>query len=237
MQLFYNGDLTAKSARCDFDKTESRHLQKVLRKTEGDTLDVTNGRGLCFRIELDVLEKYKVSGKILNFEQQDKKNYHLHMAVCPTKNKSRFENFLEKATEIGVDEITPIYAENSERKSVKHERCLRVIEAAMKQSLRWTLPKLNAASSFNDFIKKTQADQKFIAHCEKTDRKSLVKEIEPQQSTLITIGPEGDFTPEEIKSALSQNYRPVILGPNRLRTETAAIVSCHTAVLKNDAQE
>jgi|AntDeeMinimDraft_5_1070356.scaffolds.fasta_scaffold00989_14 16S rRNA (uracil1498-N3)-methyltransferase len=234
MQLFYNPNLSSESSTCDFDKTESGHLHKVLRKKEGDKLQVTNGEGKLFQVELTEVSKYKSVGKVLDFQQQKPKDHYLHLAVAPTKNNSRFENFLEKATEIGVDEITPVFCENSERKTIKYDRFLRILEAAMKQSLRWTLPKLNGACDIKPFLENSKADQKFIAHCEKRDRKSLKKLIGPQKETLILIGPEGDFSTEEIDSALNLDFIPVTLGEHRLRTETAAIVSCYTAALVNE---
>ena len=148
------------------------------------------------------------------------------MVVAPTKMNDRFEWFLEKATEIGVDEITPIICDRSERKILKLERIQRVIESAMKQSLQTYLPKLNEPISLSDFLEKPITGLQFIAHCEDNERHELKRRVVADQDVTILIGPEGDFTPTEIKSAISKGYTPVAMGKTRLRTETAAIVAC-----------
>lgn len=146
----------------------------------------------------------------------------------------RYEWFLEKATEIGIDEITPIICDNSERKVIKQERFEKIIQSAMKQSLQCYLPKLNPAVSFKDFIAQNIDGDKFIAHCEETDRKSLKSQVNTKSSTLILIGPEGDFSVKEITMALDAHFIPVTLGKNRLRTETAAVAACHSVALINE---
>jgi 16S rRNA (uracil1498-N3)-methyltransferase len=156
------------------------------------------------------------------------------LAVAPTKMNERYEWFLEKATEIGLQEITPIICEHSERKVIKTDRFQKILESAMKQSLHYYLPKLNEPISFRDFINKENKGQKFIAHCEETDKKSLKNELKTNQDITVLIGPEGDFSVKEIQSALEQNYIPVSLGQTRLRTETAAVVACHSVIFKNE---
>jgi 16S rRNA (uracil1498-N3)-methyltransferase len=146
----------------------------------------------------------------------------------------RYEWFLEKATEIGIDSITPIICEHSERKIIKPERYEKILQSAMKQSLHCYLPKLNAAISFKDFIKQDFKGQSFIAHCEKLGRKSLKQALKPQQNVTILIGPEGDFSVKEIAQALQNDFIPVTLGETRLRTETAAIVACHSVAFINE---
>jgi 16S rRNA (uracil1498-N3)-methyltransferase len=158
----------------------------------------------------------------------------LHLAVAPTKMNERYEWFLEKATEIGIHEITPIICDHSERKVIKADRFEKIIESAMKQSLHYYLPKLNEAMTFKDFILKEQIGQKFIAHCEETDKNSLKQVLLPNANCTVLIGPEGDFSVKEIQLALDSNYIPVSLGSTRLRTETAAIVACHTVVFINE---
>jgi 16S rRNA (uracil1498-N3)-methyltransferase len=159
----------------------------------------------------------------------------LHLAVAPTKSNDRFEWFIEKATEIGITEITPVICAHSERKMVKLERLERVAVAAMKQSLGCWLPTINKAVNFNDFIKMQQtADFKGIAHCTETEKQSLGKLLQSGQDCLLLIGPEGDFSDQEIDQAIDQGYRPVSLGTKRLRTETAAIVACHSVAFIND---
>ena len=234
MQLFYNPDLTVDSKEITFSKEESRHISKVLRKKNGDTLFITNGKGWLFTSEVISADIKKCVVKILSKELKQKHNYKLHLAVAPTKMNDRYEWFLEKATEIGIDSITPIICEHSERKFIKEERFKKILESAMKQSLHCYLPKLKPAIAFKDFINQQFKGQLFIAHCEQTDRKSLKKEINPNQEITILIGPEGDFSVKEIETAIENNFIPVTLGNTRLRTETAAIVACHSVAFINE---
>lgn len=235
MQLFYNPSINETATSFVFDKEESKHIIKVLRKKEGDVLFVTNGLGFLFKTEITIASDNKCTVKINSFEQQEKPKFHLHLAVAPTKMNERYEWFLEKATEIGIQEITPILCEHSERKVIKTDRFQKILESAMKQSLHYYLPQLNEPIAFKDFIKKENDCQKFIAHCEETDKKSLKGELKTNQNVTILIGPEGDFSVKEIQLALDQNYIPVSLGQTRLRTETAAIVACHSVVFKNES--
>ncbi|NER15922.1 16S rRNA (uracil(1498)-N(3))-methyltransferase [Spongiivirga citrea] len=234
MQLFYQADITATSKNFFIDKEESRHLVKVLRRKEGDTLNFTNGKGLLFEVTVVIADIRKCQLEVISFKKQSKKNYRLHIAVAPTKMNDRYEWFLEKATEIGIDEITPIICDHSERKVVKHERLQKILISAMKQSLQCHLPKLNEVINFSDFVKQSNTDELFIAHCEETDKISLKNEIVAGKDITILIGPEGDFSTSEIESALAANYTAVSLGETRLRTETAAIVACHTVALMNE---
>ena len=166
-------------------------------------------------------------------EQKEKQhNYHLHIAIAPTKNMDRYEWFLEKATEIGIDEITPIICEHSERKVITTERCNRILLSAMKQSLKYHLPKLNEAITLKDFLKQDFEGNKYIAHCEEGNKTELRTEIK-EERTLILIGPEGDFSPTEIEMALQNQFKAVSLGTSRLRTETAGLVAVHTINIKN----
>jgi 16S rRNA (uracil1498-N3)-methyltransferase len=234
MQLFYNPNINEKATSFVFDREESKHIIKVLRKKEGDILYVTNGLGFLFTTEIALASDSKCTVKINTFEHQEAPKYNLHLAVAPTKMNERYEWFLEKATEIGIQEITPIICEHSERKVIKTDRFQKILESAMKQSLHYYLPKLNDTILFKDFLKKEFTGQKFIAHCEAIDKKSLKNELQIQKDVLILIGPEGDFSVKEIQSALEQNFIPVSLGETRLRTETAAIVACHSVVFKNE---
>ncbi|WP_428742493.1 16S rRNA (uracil(1498)-N(3))-methyltransferase [Tenacibaculum sp.] len=225
MQLFYNPDLKATSKEITFDKDESRHIIRVLRKKEGDILHITNGYGLLFFAEIIIGNDKKCLARIIKFEEKSRtRNYYLHVAIAPTKNNDRFEWFLEKATEIGIDEITPIICENSERKIVKIDRLSRIVQSAMKQSLQCTLPKLNEAVKFSDFISQDFSNETFIAHCEENIEKKFLKNIAtPNTSYTILIGPEGDFSSNEIRQSLNKNFTPISLGLNRLRTETAGL--------------
>ena len=236
MQLFYNTAISSEDKEVIFPKDESKHIVKVLRKQEGDNLNITNGKGFLFSAEIIEANHNKCKAKITAVEQERDKKYHIHLAVAPTKMNDRFETFLEKATEIGLDKITPIICDHSERKGVKINRFERVLQSAMKQSLHYSMPEISEAISFQEFIQQEQNEQKFIAHCEENEKKSLQKELEPGKNYTILIGPEGDFSSEEIKSAIKAGFVPVTLGNTRLRTETAAIVAAHTAALINEFQ-
>ncbi|OZV68603.1 16S rRNA (uracil(1498)-N(3))-methyltransferase [Winogradskyella aurantia] len=234
MQLFYSPNISDNETQFSFDKDESRHISKVLRKKIGDIIYLTNGKGFLFKGELTSASLKQCTVSIISQEYQAPRDFKLHLAVAPTKMNDRFEWFLEKATEIGIEEITPILCDHSERKEIKHARFEKIIQSAMKQSLNYHLPKLNATMAFNDFITAEYSGQKFIAHCEDSDKKSLKSQLKPQENVLILIGPEGDFSVKEIESALRHNFIPVTLGENRLRTETAAIAACHSVAFLNE---
>lgn len=234
MQLFYNPEISEKDSQVIFNRDESRHIAKVLRKNEGDILNITNGEGLLFEAEIIKADVKQCLAKIISVDKQPPPPYYLHMAVAPTKMNDRFEWFLEKAMEIGVHEITPVICDHSERKVVKLNRFERVLQSAMKQSLHYRMPKLNEPINYSDFINTAVEGDKFIAYCEdKTEKSYLQKEIKPKEKIIILIGPEGDFSPEEIQTALNSGWKAVSLGESRLRTETAAIVACHTVALMN----
>ncbi len=229
MQLFYNPQLNKNDSAVLFRKEESRHIVKVLRKKEGDKLFVTNGKGLLFTAVIKQADHNKCFAEITGYQEAEARKYKLHLAVAPTKMNDRFEWFLEKATEIGIDEITPIICEHSERKKVKLNRFERVLQSALKQSLHYTLPVLNESVSFDKFIQENSAKaQNFIAHCEDGPRKTLKNQVELNNNYTILIGPEGDFSSAEIIKALDNKFTPISLGKSRLRTETAAIVACHS---------
>lgn len=234
MQLFYNPTINENQTSFVFDKEESKHIIKVLRKKEGATLHVTNGLGFLFETEITIASDNKCTVRIVSFEHQVPSKFHLHLAVAPTKMNERYEWFLEKATEIGIQEITPIICDHSERKIIKTDRFQKILESAMKQSLNLYLPKLNEPIPFKDFVKINQSGQLFIAHCEETEKKSLKNELKTNEDITILIGPEGDFSVKEIQQAVDNNFIPVSLGETRLRTETAAIVACHSVVFKNE---
>uniref|UniRef100_UPI00404A490B 16S rRNA (uracil(1498)-N(3))-methyltransferase n=1 Tax=Flavobacterium sp. TaxID=239 RepID=UPI00404A490B len=234
MQLFYNNTISNKETTFTFDKEESKHIVKVLRKKDGDTIHITNGIGFLFISEITIASERKCEVKIIETHFFEPTKYKLHIAVAPTKINDRLEWFLEKATEIGIHEITPIICDHSERKTYKKERADKIVQAAMKQSLQYYLPVVNEPISFSEFIKKEFPGEKFIAHCEETDKKSFKNELKPKKEILILIGPEGDFSTKEINLAIQNNYIPVTLGNTRLRTETAALVACHTTALINE---
>jgi 16S rRNA (uracil1498-N3)-methyltransferase len=234
MQLFYNPHISENDRSFRFDKDESRHIVKVLRKNSGDQLQITNGKGWLFNAELTLAGLKNCTAIITSTTLQPKPNYKVHLAVSPTKLNDRYEWFLEKATEIGVTSITPIICDHSERKVVKIERFEKIIQSAMKQALHCYLPELKAPITFNDYIAEDFTNQTFIAHCEDTDKKSLKSLLKPLTDYTILIGPEGDFSVKEIEMALQRNFIPVTLGRTRLRTETAAIVACHSVAYINE---
>lgn len=234
MQLFYAPDIDIDTIEFTFDKEESKHIVKVLRKLEGSILHITNGKGFLFICEIILASEKKCVVKINESQFTEARNFRIHMVVAPTKMNDRYEWFLEKAAEIGVDEITPIICDHSERKIIKTERFDKILISAMKQSNQMYLPVLNEPIKLTDFLSKEISGQKFIAHCEETEKVELKDRIEKQQHYTLLIGPEGDFSTNEINKALASGYLPVALGNTRLRTETAAIVGCHTFALLNN---
>ena len=234
MQLFYNININETTENFSFDKEESKHIIKVLRKKDTDILYVTNGLGLLFKTEITLASDSKCTVKIISFEKSAPSKYHLHLAVAPTKMNDRYEWFLEKATEIGIHEITPIICDRSERKVINTERFDKIILTAMKQCNQLYLPKLNSAMTFREFVKLKNEGLQLVAHCEETDKKTLKSVLVPNENITILIGPEGDFSEKEIEAAIENNYIPVSLGNTRLRTETAAIVACHSVVFVNE---
>ncbi|MDT0294364.1 16S rRNA (uracil(1498)-N(3))-methyltransferase [Mesonia ostreae] len=234
MQLFYQEHIQPVDKNIVFTKEESRHIAKVLRKKEGDILHVTNGKGSLFISKILQANPSQCLASIKEVKQDTPRPYGLHLAVAPTKMNDRFEWFLEKSTEIGIDSITPILCDHSERKRIKPERYERVLQSAMKQSLHYRLPQLNPLISFSEFVQKNANGNCFIAHCEETNKKLLSKSIPLQQNYTLLIGPEGDFSISEIELALENNFLPVSLGNTRLRTETAAIVATHTFAIVHE---
>lgn len=234
MQLFYNPIIDEQTTTFAFDKEESKHIIKVLRKKDGDILQVTNGLGFLFECEITLASDNKCTVQINSFEKKETPKFHLHLAVAPTKMNDRFEWFLEKATEIGIQEITPIICDRSERKIINKERFDKIILSALKQANELYLPKLNEAVTFKEFISQQNKGLQLIAHCEETDKKTLKSVLKANEDITLLIGPEGDFSVKEIGLALENNYIPVSLGNTRLRTETAAIVACHSVVFFNE---
>ena len=234
MQLFYNPNLTESSQRITFSREESKHIVKVLRKTVGDSLNITNGKGWTFSAEIENANLKNCTAILVSKSFQERRSYQIHLAVAPTKMNDRFEWFLEKATEIGIDSITPIICDRSERKVIKAERFEKILQSAMKQSLHYYLPILHDAIPYQNFIKQTYEGQLFIAHCEESDKTSLKQQLKSKTNVWILIGPEGDFSVKEITQAIQNDFIPVTLGETRLRTETAAIVACHSVAFINE---
>jgi 16S rRNA (uracil1498-N3)-methyltransferase len=226
MQLFYNPEITKDTTQITFDKIESKHIVRVLRKKERDILHITNGFGYLFEAKITIASDKKCMAEITSVEEKPKPwQYYLHIAIAPTKLNDRTEWFLEKATEIGIDEITPIICSNSERRYIKLDRFEKIIQSAMKQSLKFTLPKINEPVKFIDFINQDFDGNICIAHCEDQQKNTLKSVVNPSEKTTILIGPEGDFSSVEIKKALDKEFIPISLGESRLRTETAGLVA------------
>ena len=225
MQLFFCENLTL---NCDviLSQEESYHAAQVLRMRNGEIIHLTDGLGHLFKGELINVDSKKSLVRITEEVPQMSATTNLHIAIAPTKNIDRFEWFLEKATEMGIAEITPLLCRYSERKEIKPERLNKVIVSAAKQSHHFLFPKLNPIVKFEEFINTTTVENKFIAHCESSDKNDFGKSIANKRDALLLIGPEGDFSEHEIQLAISNNYFPVSLGESRLRTETAGVYAC-----------
>ncbi len=230
--LFYAPDIKGDSY--ELSEIESRHIVKVLRLVTNDKITLTDGKGNLFHAYISHSNPRKCVVRINEVEKQHgKRNYHLHIAIAPTKNISRYEWFLEKATEIGIDEITPIICKHSERKIINSNRLLKVLITAMKQSLKTFLPKLNPMTNLHQFLDKKHKGQKFMAYIDEENTFTLKDFYKQQEDALILIGPEGDFSLEEVQHAINKSYRLISLGNARLRTETAGVVSCHSIAFLN----
>lgn len=241
MTVFYAPDATFSNI---LPEEESQHAIKVLRLQKGDKIMVVDGKGGCFLATITLPESRHCEFEISEIlPDSGNTNYQLHIAIAPTKNIERFEWFIEKATEIGVHEITPIICRFSERKIVKPERLEKIIVAASKQSIKANFPLLHPLCSYEEAIKKISAEQKFIAHCYdevetntciRIKEKKLLKNLVRKSSKVaILIGPEGDFSPDEVEKAIEEGYEPVSLGSSRLRTETAGMIACATVAFVN----
>ncbi len=222
MQLFYAPHIVPPFYT--LPPEESRHAVKVLRLGIGARLHLTDGRGNLFVAQVVKSDVKGCQVRVTEtVKEYGKRPHRLTMAVAPTKNSDRFEWFLEKATEIGVDEIIPILCANSERRTINHARAEKVIVSAMKQSLKAYLPNLELVTPIKEILTQPFSGTKLIAHCRDTERVPLFDALSSNSDTLMLIGPEGDFTAEEIELALKNNFTPVSLGDSRMRTETAAI--------------
>ncbi len=230
MQLFYCPEVLQETYYLNSE--ESRHCIKVLRKQEGSIIHLIDGVGGFYEAQITIASQKRVLFEIKKSWNETARNYKLHIAIAPTKNIDRLEWFLEKATEIGIDEITPIVCQNSERKVIKEDRLMKIILSATKQSLKAKIPTLHPSISLQSFLSAKQQKTCFIAHCEKESKQSLKTVV--SSDSILLIGPEGDFSRTEIDLALKNNYTPISLGASRLRTETAGIVACHTIALHHE---
>ena len=231
MQIFYAPDIESTLV---LPEEESGHCVRVMRLAEGDEIMITDGKGNFYRASITNAHPKHCQVEITSSWQPEKPwDAYIHIAVAPTKNMDRMEWFAEKATEIGIDEITCLNCRFSERKEVKTVRLEKILVSAMKQSQKALLPQLNGMTDFKQFVRQPFNGRKFIAHCEEGE-KPLIKSIyRPGENVLILIGPEGDFSPEEIKSAEENGFEAISLGKSRLRTETAALTAWHTIHVLN----
>ncbi len=227
MQLFYTPDIEPTHPQYFLSEEESKHAIRVLRLEVGSEVQLIDGRGGFYTAVIQDAHPKRTILQITSVtESYNKRNHYLHLAVAPTKNIERLEWFLEKATEIGIDEISLIISQRSERKEAKVDRLNKIITAAIKQSIKAYHPVLNEPVKLNELLARQFDGQKFIAHCEPGDKINLRDELHLQGRYLILIGPEGDFAPTEIESALQNGFKPITLGESRLRTETAALEAC-----------
>jgi 16S rRNA (uracil1498-N3)-methyltransferase len=227
MQLFYTPEIDPKSPNYFLNEEESKHCIRVLRLEKGSEVQLIDGKGGLYAAIIQDPHPKRTILQITSVTTAfNKRNHYLHIAMAPTKNIERMEWFLEKATEIGIDEITPIICQRSERKEVKVDRLNKIITAAMKQSLKAYHPVLNESMSFKQLLSKPFEGQKFMAHCEDTEKTDLKSTLKNNSEYLILIGPEGDFSPAEIDDALLSGFKAITLGDSRLRTETAALEAC-----------
>lgn len=233
MQLFYTENIVGQQAILDVEET--KHLQ-VLRKTVGEEIHLVNGKGGLFTARIEALNKRETLLHILEEENTPPPNRSLHIAMAPPKNINRFEWFLEKATEIGIQEITPLIVARSERRKLRSDRLKKILLSAMKQANRRYLPKLNELTTFDTFISSERWQHpelvKYMGHCEAGDKVKIWDNYEAEKDVLVLIGPEGDFAPSEIEQAQQLGFQGIDLGNVRLRTETAGIVVAHTIQLK-----
>jgi 16S rRNA (uracil1498-N3)-methyltransferase len=233
LPFFYREDLIASDMEVVLDEATSKHIVQVLRMQDGEHLQLTNGKGILVTAEIADNNRKKCTVKVIKTINEQPRTNNISIAISLVKNNTRFEWFLEKATEIGVSEIIPIICERTEKTAFKFERMKSILASAMLQSQQCWLPEMGEPVRYKNFIAADNTAQKFIAHCEDENNKVSLssKLLNPSTSKLILIGPEGDFTAAEIELALQNNFIPVSLGNTRLRTETAGIVAatllCH----------
>lgn len=231
MQLFYAHII--EESKAFLDPEETRHCTKTLRKNVNDIISFTDGCGGMYVGKIVDFNKKSCTLEIVKtLQTTDKRNFKLHLAIAPTKNISRLEWFLEKTTEFGIDEITFLLCQRSERKNIRLDRLEKVVLSAAKQSLKSIFPKVNDLIKFKDFIPQAKATFKGIAHCNTENLPHLKNVLHQEiQEILLLIGPEGDFSEAEVELATTHGFEEIGLGTSRLRTETAGIAACHTVHL------
>jgi 16S rRNA (uracil1498-N3)-methyltransferase len=233
MQLFYIPDITNEK-NYTLSESESKHAIRVLRLKEGDSLTLVNGKGTFYNAIIIKDNPKKCEVNIIGIRKEENSKPTLHIAIAPTKNNDRTEWFIEKSTEIGIKEITPTLCKHSERKKIKQERFVKTAISAMKQSLKATLPKINELTSFKELVNQSFEGEKYIAHCYQENQLHYKDLYKKGENSLILIGPEGDFSQDEVALAIKNGFEPITFGESRLRTETAGIVACTTFNLINE---
>ncbi|MEN9400479.1 MAG: hypothetical protein RL632_1582 [Bacteroidota bacterium] len=228
MPIFFEPSITGEETQFTLNADESAHACRVLRMKEGHELHILNGTGLVMKGEIVAANPKGCVIKTIQIDQHEPHKFEVHIAIAPTKNSDRMEWLFEKATEIGVTEITLLSCRNSERKSIREDRLEKILVSAMKQSQRSFLPRLNPMIGLKEFVHKHPNG--LIAHCEDTEKNTIENVWKPNHCPIL-IGPEGDFSSDEIELARIAGYVPITLGDNRLRTETAGLVACMHAVL------
>jgi len=233
MNLFFSDEIH--SSTILLDEQEAIHCSRVLRHNIGDVIHITDGNGSIYTAAIIAVHKNKVACEIQSTNASPKP-LKIHIAIAPTKNIDRFEWFLEKSTECGITDITPIITSQSERKVIKPDRLQKIIIAAAKQSLRSWFPVLHPLVRFNEFFSNERHDgqERFIAHCQSEEIPHLYTAAKDQSDRIVLIGPEGDFSNEEIRWAMDHGFREISLGKNRLRTETAGQIACQIIAMKNE---
>jgi 16S rRNA (uracil1498-N3)-methyltransferase len=231
VNLFYQPQIAQGILHLDPD--ESRHVVKVLRKKLGDKLHLTDGKGVFYEATITNPDTRKCVFDINKTIAEPKRNFVIHIAISPTKNTDRIEWFVEKSVEFGIDRITLLECDHTERQHIKVERLEKMAISAMKQSLKATLPAIHPLTSFRNFIISRDESEKYIAHVDKENKSLLKNLVKPETSYVILIGPEGDFSDEELMLAEAEGFKKVSLGPSRLRTETAGLAACHILNLAN----
>lgn len=233
MHIFYVPEISGEILI--LNSPESKHATKVLRLKKGSAVKLVDGKGGLYIAEITDPGHKHCHLKIIESEKEyGKRKFSLHIAIAPTKSIDRFEWFIEKVTEIGIDKITPLLTGHSERKIINSERLEKILISAVKQSVKAYIPKLNSLTKFDDFINNCNNKKRYIAHCLPESKPHLKDLLLPGADSVIMIGPEGDFTPDEIKKASAENFVGVSLGNSRLRTETAGVVACHIVNLINE---
>jgi 16S rRNA (uracil1498-N3)-methyltransferase len=233
MNIFYTPELDDQKTYT-LNESESKHAIRVLRLKHGDILTLVNGIGTFFDATIISDNPKKCEVEITNVRNEANKKPQLHIAIAPTKNNDRTEWFIEKCTEIGISQVSPILCKHSERKKIKQERFEKTAISAMKQSLKATLPTVKELTPFNKFITEPFNGKKYIAHCYSENQKHYKNLYTKGDNSLVLIGPEGDFSPDEVKLALENGFEPITFGESRLRTETAGVVACTTFNLLNE---